>query len=134
MRKNGFSTGVMYIILVFLVVGLGIMIFMNFQLNRDKDKEREEAALAAATTPTPVPTETPEPTPTPARTVETVTLAFAGDIVAQPGLTTDAAGKTETNDDGSVTVSYDFYDEIAGVLPSLSGADLAACTLSLIHI
>ena len=125
MRNNGFATGFMYVLLVFLIVGLAILIFFNYQINTQQMAEREAAELAAATTPTPEPTATPEPTPTPSRVTETVTLAFAGDLVGQPGLTTDAA--SSDGDDDSVT--YDFFDEIEGVVPSLSGVDFAACTL-----
>lgn len=124
MRKNGFATGLMYVVLVFLVVGLAILVFFNYQINTQQMAEREAAELAAATTPTPEPTSTPEPTPTPSRVTETVTMAFAGDLVGQPGLTTDAAS---SDDDDAV--SYDFFDELAGVVPSLSGVDFAACTL-----
>ena len=128
MKRNGFGTGLMYVILVFLAVGLGIMIFLNFQANHQQMEELEKQAAEAATTPTPEPTATPEPTPTPNRTTETVSLAFAGDIVAQPGLTTDAAGDAEMNEAGEAVVSYDYFDEISGVLPSLNGSDFSACT------
>ena len=125
MRNNGFATGLMYVLLVFLLVGLAILIFFNYQINTQQMAEREAAEIAAAATPTPEPTSTPEPTPTPSRVTETVTLAFAGDLVGQPGLTTDAA--SSDGDDDSVT--YDFFDELEGVVPSLNGVDFAACTL-----
>ena len=126
MRKNGFATGLMYVLLVFLIVGLAILIFFNYQINTQQMAEREAAEIAAATTPTPAPTATPEPTPTPSRVTETVTLAFAGDLVGQPGLTTDAASSSGDDDD---SVTYDFFDELKGILPSLNGVDFAACTL-----
>lgn len=125
MRKNGFLTGVLYVLLVLLVVGLAVMILLNVQVNREQQESIEEAEIAASTTPTPAPTATPEPTPTPDRVTETVTLTFAGDIVGQPGLSTDAASKSEDGED----VSYDFFDELAGVTTSLIGSDYSACTL-----
>ena len=121
MRQNGFVTGVMYILLVFLAVGLAILIFFNYQANTQQMEAIEAEEIAASITPTPEPTATPEPTPTPARTAETVTLVFAGDLVGQAGLTTDAAG--------SEGGSYDFYNELDGVLPSLAGSDFSACTM-----
>lgn len=123
MKRNGFITGLMYVLVVFLAVGLGLMILFNFQANTEQMAAIQAEEEAAAATPTPEPTATPEPTPTPTRVTETVTLAFAGDLVGQPGLSTDAAGG-----DGE-DVTYDFFDEIAGVTNSLSGADFAACTL-----
>ncbi len=123
MRRNGFITGLLYVLMVFLAVGLGVLIFFNYQANTEQMTEIAAAEAAAAVTPTPAPTETPTPTATPSRTTETVTLAFAGDIVGQAGLTTDAA-----ESDGDTTV-YDYTDELAGVSVSLEGADLAACTL-----
>ena len=33
MRENGFATGIMYILMVFLAVGLAVLIFFNFQAN-----------------------------------------------------------------------------------------------------
>ena len=122
-RQNGFATGVMYVLLVFLAVALAIVIFFNYQANTEQMAAIEAEKIALAATPTPEPTATPEPTPTPNRITENVTLAFAGDLVGQPGLTTDAA--SGSGDD----VSYDFFDELAGVVPSLSGVDFAACTL-----
>ena len=128
MRQNGFGTGLAYVVLVFLAVGLAILIFFNYQANTEQMEAIEAAEIAAATTPTPEPTTTPEPTPTPNRVVDTVTLAFAGDLVAQPGLTTDAAFVSD-GDDGEDEKSYDYFDELAGVVPSLTGVDFAACTL-----
>ena len=125
MRNNEFATGLMYVLLVFLVVGLAILVFFNYQVNTQQMAEREAEEIAAATTPTPEPTSTPEPTPTPSRVTETVTLAFAGDLVGQPGLTTDAASSDGDDD----SVSYDYFEELEGVVPSLSGVDFAACTL-----
>ncbi len=123
MRDEGFARGFMYVLLVFMIVGLGILIFFNYQANAAQQAQIEAAEIAAATTPTPPPTPTPAPTPTPTRNVETVTLAAAGDIVAQPGLTTDAE-VTEGD-----TVTYDYSEELAGAAPSLEGADFAVCTL-----
>ncbi len=123
MRGNSFGTGFMYVLLVFLTVGLALMIYFNYQANTEQMAEIEAEEIAAATTPTPEPTATPEPTPTPNRITENVTLAFAGDLVGQPGLATDA--ETTDGDD----VSYDFFEELEGVVSSLTGADLSACTL-----
>ena len=123
MKQNGFATGLMYILLVLLLVALGILIFFNYQENTAQMEAREAEAIAEAATPTPPPTETPEPTPTPNRVTETVTLAFAGDLVGQPGLTTDAASGSGDE------VSFDFFDELAGVAPVLSGVDYASCSL-----
>ena len=113
----------MYVALVFLAVGLAILIFFNYQINTEQMAEREAEAIAASVTPTPEPTATPAPTAIPERNTETVVLAFAGDIVGQPGLTTDAEAY-----DGSVA-SYDYSSELEGVASSLRDADLAACTL-----
>ncbi len=123
-NKNGLLTGVLYVLLILLVVGLGVLLFFNFQANEQQNAEIRAAEEAANTTPTPEPTVTPEPTATPSRNTETVTLAFAGDLVGQAGLTTDAEHKA---DDG--TASYDFTDELSGVRSSLAGADISACTL-----
>lgn len=110
----------MYVLLVLLLVGLGFLLFFNFEANREQQQAIEDARLAESVTPTPPPTETPVPTPEPTRNAQTVTLAFAGDVVGQAGLTTAAQ-----NEDGS----YDFGVELAGVQSSLADADLAACTL-----
>ena len=120
MKREGFSTGFGYVLMVFLVVALGIMIFLNFRANTEQRETLEAEAAAAAVTPTPEPTATPEPTPTPNRITETVTLVVAGDIVGQPGLSTEAS-----YGDGE----YDFFDELEGVTPALNGADYAACTI-----
>lgn len=119
-RENGFVTGFMYIILVFLIVGLGILVLFNYQANAQQQAEMEAAELAASVTPTPPPTATPAPTAIPERNTDVVTLAFAGDIVGQPGLSTDAEGE-----DGE----YDYFEELEGVSASLEDTDFAACTL-----
>jgi poly-gamma-glutamate synthesis protein (capsule biosynthesis protein) len=128
MRKNGFVTGLMYVLLVFLAVGLALLVFFNFQANSQQMAEIAAAEEAAATTPTPPPTATPAPTATPTRTTETVTLGFAGDLVGQSGLSTDAKTTTE-NDDGDEVTAYDYTSELAGVKTTLSDVDFAACTL-----
>lgn len=122
-RENGFLTGFMYVLLVFLVVGLAILVLFNYQANTAQAAAREAAEQAALVTPTPEPTATPAPTAIPERNTETITLAFAGDIVGQAGLSTDAASS-----DGDVT-SYDYTNELFGVASTLEGCDLAACTL-----
>lgn len=123
-NKNGLATGFMYVLLILLAVGLGFLIFFNYRANEQQQAEIRAAEEAANTTPTPEPSGTPEPTAVPARNTETVTLAFAGDLVGQAGLTTDAQS---TADDG--TVSFSFNEELAGVRTSLEGADITACTL-----
>ena len=124
MKKDGFSTGFMYVILVFLAVGLGLLIFFNFRANKKQQADIAEALEQAAATSTPAPTGTPVQTPEPHRTAETIRLAFAGDLVGQAGLTTDAQ---RTADDGTVT--YDFTEELDGVRGAVEDADMAACTL-----
>ena len=131
MERNGFVTGLMYILLVFLIVGLAILVFFNFRANTRQQAEIEAAEIAASTTPTPPPTSTPEPTATPSRTTDVITLAFAGDLVGQPGLSTDASSvSTTTNENGESveTATYDFYNELDGITSSLSGVDFSACT------
>ncbi len=110
----------MYVLLILLLIGLGFLLFFNFEANREQQQAIEDALAAESVTPTPPPTETPVPTAEPIRNAQTVTLAFAGDVVGQAGLTTAAQGEGE---------SYDFGVELAGVQSSLSEADLAACTL-----
>ncbi len=124
MKKNGLGTGFMYVMLVFLAVGLGFLVFFNFRANQRQQKDIEAVLEEASTTPTPEPTTTPEPTAVPSRTAETLTLAFAGDLVGQAGLATDAQ---KTGDDGGTV--YDFTEELYGVRGALESADLAACTL-----
>ena len=114
----------MYVLLILLTVGLGVLIFFNYRANMRQQENIEAAQTAASTTPTPEPTVTPEPTATPNRSAETITLAIAGDLVGQAGLTTEAQ---RTAADG--TVSYDFSEELAGIRTSLAGADLSMCTL-----
>lgn len=124
MRGNGFLTSVLYVVMVFLLVGLAVLIFFNYQANTQQMEELAAAEAAAAVTPTPPPTATPAPTPEPQRNTDTVTLAFAGDVVGQAGLTTDAQN---TSEDGET--SYDYSLQLAGVTDILSGAELSACTL-----
>lgn len=123
MKRDGFLTGFMYVMLVLLAVGLALLILMNFRANQEQMEAIEAAELAAAATPTPSPSPTPEVTPTPERATETVTLTFAGDIIGQAGLSTAAASG---GDDG---VTYDFYRELDGVTDALSGSDFSSCTL-----
>jgi poly-gamma-glutamate synthesis protein (capsule biosynthesis protein) len=118
----------MYVLMVFLAVGLALIVFFNFQANQQQMAEIAAAEEAASTTPTPPPTATPAPTATPTRTTETVTLAVAGDLVGQSGLNSDAR-TTSQDDDGEEVVSYDYSDELAGVVDSLDDADFAVCTL-----
>ncbi len=121
MKKNGLVTGVMYVVLVLLVVGLGFLLFFNYRANMEQKEEIRAAEEAASATATPAPTEEPAPTAEPQRTVETLDLAFAGDLVGHAGLTTDALSEEEG--------AYDFSHELAGVQASIADADLAACTL-----
>ncbi len=124
MKKNGFVTGVLYVLLVLLVVGLGFILYFNYRANMEQQQTIQDTLDALAATPTPAPTSTPAPTAEPERTAENITLCFAGDLVGQAGLTTDALVET---DGGGET--YDFTNELAGVRASLEQADLAACTL-----
>lgn len=132
MRRNGFVTGLLYVLMVFLAVGLGVLVLFNYQANSRQMAEIAAEEAAAAVTPTPPPTATPAPTATPTRNTETFALAFAGDLVGQSGLTTDARSVEQTTDDDGETVeteSYDYAGELAGVSSSLAGADFTACTL-----
>lgn len=123
-NENGFLNTLLSVLMIFLVVGLALLVFFNYQANTQQMEEIAAAEAAAAATPTPVPTATPEPTPVPERNVETVTLAFTGDIVGQAGITTDAQ---QTAEDGSV--SYDYSLQLAGVADILSDANLSSGTL-----
>ncbi len=114
----------MYVLLVFLAVGFALLLYFNYQANREQMAAIHAAEEAASVTPTPPPTETPAPTAEPTRNAETFTLAFAGDLLGQAGLTTDVE---TTGDDGSV--SYDYGQELAGVQSALEGAKISACTL-----
>lgn len=114
----------MYVLLIFLAVGLGFLVMFNFRANRQQQQDIETALEEAAITPTPEPTATPAPTAEPVRNTKTVTLAFAGDLVGQAGLSTDAQ---RTAEDGSTV--YDFTEELYGVRGAIELADMAACTL-----
>ncbi len=124
MRGDGFLSNLLSILMILLVVALAVLVFFNYQANTQQMAEIAAAEAAAAATPTPPPVQTPEPTPVPDRNAETITLAFAGDVVGQAGLTTDALIKGE---DGSE--SYDYSLQLEGVKDILSQADLSACTL-----
>lgn len=124
MRGDGFLSNLLSILMILLVVGLAVLVFFNYQANTQQMAEIAAAEAAAAATPTPPPAATPEPTPVPLRNAETVTLAFAGDIVGQAGLTTDALVSGE---DGSE--SYDYSLQLEGVKDILEEADLSAVTL-----
>lgn len=124
MRGDGFLSNLLSILMILLVVGLAVLVFFNYQANTQQMAEIAAAEAAAAATPTPPPVQTPEPTPVPLRNAETVTLAFAGDIVGQAGLTTDALVSGE---DGSE--SYDYSLQLEGVKDILEEADLSAVTL-----
>lgn len=124
MRGDGFLSNLLSILMILLVVGLAVLVFFNYQANTQQMAEIAAAEAAAAATPTPPPAATPEPTPVPLRNAETVTLAFAGDIVGQAGLTTDALVSGE---DGSE--NYDYSLQLEGVKDILEEADLSAVTL-----
>lgn len=124
MRGEGFFSNLLSILMILLVVALAVLVYFNYQANTQQMAEIAAAEAAAAATPTPPPVQTPEPTPVPDRNTEVVTLAFAGDIVGQAGLTTDAL---ITGDDGSE--SYDYSLQLEGVKDILEEADLSACTL-----
>ena len=110
MKKNGLVTGVMYVVLVLLVVGLGFLLFFNYRANMEQKEEIRAAEEAASATATPAPTEEPAPTAEPQRTVETLDLAFAGDLVGHAGLTTDALSEEEG--------AYDFSHELPAYRPA----------------
>lgn len=129
MRRNESGSILLYIMLVLLVVGLVLLVLFNYRANRTQMETLAAERAAAAVTPTPAPTETPEPTPTPDRTTETVTLAIAGDIVGQAGLSTEARSTESADGDDDPVVSYDYTDLLRNVGTSLDGADFAACTL-----
>ena len=123
MKRNGFGTGVMYVMLILLLVGLALLIVFNYRANVQQNRAIEEAEAALSVTPTPEPTATPAPTAEPDRNTQSVTLAFAGDIIGQSGL----ANEAKRTADGVTT--YDFTDELSGVGAAVGEADLAACTL-----
>lgn len=124
MRGDGFLSNLLSILMILLVIALAVLVFFNYQANSRQMAEIAAAEAAAAVTPTPEPVQTPEPTPEPERNVETVTLTFAGDVVGQAGLTTDAL---IASDDDSA--EYDYSLQLEGVEDILSQADLTACTL-----
>ena len=123
MRREGFGTGILYVLMVLLTVGLGFLIFFNFRVNTQQMAQIQAEEAAALVTPTAEPTATPAPTAEPERTVSTIRLAFAGDLVGQSGLTTDAQ---KSGDDGT---TYDYWPELEDVEIALEGSELAACTL-----
>lgn len=134
-RENGFITSLMYIILVFLVVGLGVLLFLNVMANRELAQKRAEEIAASMIPATPVPTPEAAPSPTPARNTEDILLSFAGDVVGQMGLTSQARYEIESDDDSedgeeaAPVYAYDYTEVLAQVAASLDEADLASCTL-----
>lgn len=123
MKKGSFGSGVMYVVLVLLLVGLAFLIVFNYRANMQQQKEMEEAQAAQSITPTPEPTATPAPTEEPERNTQSVVLSFAGDIVGQAGLSSEAQ-QTE----GDIAV-FDYTSELSGVQGAIAQSDLAACTL-----
>lgn len=123
----------MYIIMVFLVVGLLVLLFLNVMANKELAEQRR-AEIAAAVLPaaTPQPVVDPDPTPTPARNTEDILLTFAGDIVGQMGLTSEARCELASDSDDEEAepqYAYDYTEELAQVAACLTDADFAACTL-----
>lgn len=122
----------MYVILVFLLVALGVLTLMNIMANQDL-AEREAAEFAAENLPaTPLPTAEPTPTPEVIRNTEDILLSFAGDIVGQVGLTTQARVEIQAGDPAAgvePVYDYDYYEQMQAVAPLVSGADVALCTL-----
>ena len=121
-RENSFGHIFLYILLVLLCVGLVLLVFLNWRANAEQQEQLAAEQAAAETTPTPVPTATPEPTPEPVRSTENITLAFAGDLVSQVQLTSNAE-----HYDGD-TVRYDYSDELADITSILQRADYCGCT------
>lgn len=129
-QKNGFLTLMMYVILVFLVVGLAVILFLNVMANKDLAQQRREEIAASFMPATPAPTATPEPTPTPVRNTEDIVLAFAGDVVGQVGLTSDVREKVESDSEEAEPVyRYDYSEQIEQIQSLVEQADLASCTL-----
>lgn len=127
----------MYIILVFLVVGLGVLLFLNVMANKELAQQRAEEIAASVIPATPVPTPEAAPTPTPARNTEDILLTFAGDVVGQMGLTSQARYEIESDEDededaeaAGPEYAYDYTEELAQVAASLDEADFASCTLA----
>lgn len=110
-------------VLVLLTIGLVFLVFFNYQANKEQQAEIDAAIEAQSVTPTPVPTSTPAPTAEPERNTQNVVLSFAGDIVGQAGLSSEAQKITDE------VASFDFTEEISGVNAALQASDLAACTL-----
>lgn len=107
--------------LIILIAVLGVLIFGNYSIARDADKAKNDVNIEdVIATPDPTPTPTPEETDDPnAKDLETVTLAYAGDIVCHSGLNTDA------NQNGT----YDYTKIMSGASKYISEADYAVCTL-----
>jgi len=130
MRKEGFLTIILYVLMVLLCVGLGVFVYMNIRANQDQAKEiadqaeqlAQEQALAAETP-------TPAPTPTPVRNTETTTLAFCGDFVGQEGLISDAQKSEGTTSPNPNSATYDFSPLFSHVKSALTGVNFASCTL-----
>ena len=135
-QKNGFLTLMMYIILVFLIVGLAVILFLNVMANEDLAQQRREEIAASFMPATPAPTATPEPTPTPVRNTEDIVLAFAGDVVGQVGLTSDVREEVEDDsgeddeEESAPVYRYDYSEQIGQIRPLIENADLASCTLA----
>ena len=132
MQRNSLLTTVLYVLMVFLCVGLAVLLFLNVQANKELNASQAQAVYEALVTPTPVPTA--EPTPEPAeRNTEDIVLAFGGEIVGQMGLTKDAEQVYEPEQTGEedveVQVSYDYDDEIVGLSDLLAQPDFVSCTL-----
>ncbi len=135
-QRTSFLTMFMYVILVFLIVGLAVIVFLNVMANKDLQEQRAAEIAAAMIPATPAPTPVPEATPEPVRNTEDIVLRFAGDILGHKGLTSDAriqtnAGEVDDNGDPATPeYIYDFYEEIAAIEPLLEGADMTSCTLA----
>lgn len=125
----------MYVILVFLVVGLLVLLFLNVMANKELAEQRK-AEIAASVLPaaTPQPVVDLQPTPTPARNTEEILLTFAGDVVGQMGLNSQARYELESDSDSEEEAEpeydYDYTEQLAQVAASLADADFASCNLA----
>ena len=98
MKKGNFGTGVMYVVLVLLLVGLAFIVVFNYRANVEQREAIEAAIEAQSVTPTPQPTATPVPTEAPA----TATPAPTAAGTAAPTATKDPNAAPQTGDETPV--------------------------------
>lgn len=135
MQKNSFLTILLYVLMVFLCVGLAVILYLNLQANEELNTKQTQEIYAALLTPTPMPTAVPTPEPE-ERNTEDIVFAFGGEMVGQMGLTKDAEVVEESADsedseeeNGSEQVSYDYSAELSGLTEVLAQPDFVSCTL-----